>query len=109
MGLFKTGKEKTDLNYKENSVRLFSDSIKEIQTLYDDMKADYEEVEHLAAEFEQFVSRLSERLDEKDVEELENFLQRLNRMDASVRNNIRDINDMIGIQKKRLSEILNDL
>lgn len=109
MGLFKKAKDKEELQYKEKTVRLFNDTIKEIHELYDDMKSDYEQVESLAAEFEQFVARLSERLDEKDVEELENFLQRLNRMDVNVRNNIRDINDMIRIQKKRLSEILNDL
>jgi archaellum component FlaC len=109
MGLFKKGKTTTELQKQEKSARLFNEAIKEINELYDDMKSDYEQVENLAAEFEQFVSRLSERLDEKDVEELEDFLQRLNRMDANARNSIRDINDIIRLQKKRLSELLNDL
>lgn len=109
MGLFKKGKATTELQKQEKSARLFNEAIKEINELYDDMKADYEQVENLAAEFEQFVARLSERLEEKDVEELEDFLQRLNRMDANARNSIRDINDIIRLQKKRLSELLNDL
>lgn len=109
MGLFKKEKSKTELKKHEKTTQLFNDALKEINELYDDMKADYVLVENLAAEFEQFVSRLGDRLDEKDVEELENFLQRLNKMDTNARNSIRDINDIIRLQKKRLSELLNDL
>lgn len=101
MGLFKKKKGAKDYGAE----RLFKDSVKEINELYDDVKSDYADVEKIIAGFSELSETLKEKLDAGDAKKLEDFSARLKKVNLCSKNTVRDIRDVLRNHKKRLAEI----
>ncbi len=108
MNIFKQSKNEQK-EFRKRTLSGFKDAVKELDELYEDARADYDAIERIAEQFEDFVKDLDGRLEGKDKEAMEKFAAELSKINTFAKNNVRDIRDVLRNQKKRLKELQNDI
>jgi len=101
MGLFK--KEKGVKEY--GTERLFKEAVREINELYDDVKAEHTDTDAIISDFSKLLESIKVKLDDNDAKKLEDFALRLKKINNCSKNTVRDIRDVLRNHKKRLAEI----
>lgn len=108
MGIFDKKEKKLRKEFSKKSVSFCRDGVKELEELHSELKASYETVETVVAEFTEFKEEISQKLNAEDSTKMDYFLKRLKKVDKVGRDAERDVRDLLRIQKKRLSEALQD-
>lgn len=108
MNIFKQSK-KEQQDFRKKTLSGFKEAVKELDELYDDARADYEAIEKIVEQFDEFVKDLDGRLQGNDKEAMDQFAAEFSKINTFARNNLRDIRDVLRNQKKRLKELQNDI
>ena len=107
MGLFK--KRNSHIEIAAKSELLFRDIVKDTKELYEDIKAEYETIETVIAEFEEYSSEIKARLDEQQKKKFQEFILRLGKVNNYAHKSLRGVSDLLRSQNKILNEIKRGL
>lgn len=108
MGLFGNNTRKLIQQFKQTSEYYSNDLSRDIRDFHEDLKADYQQNRTVIEEFKDFVKGLETRVAQQDAEKLEEFAQRLARVDRSARNGIDAMWELSNHQKKNSAENLRE-
>ena len=109
MGLFSKKEKKLLLGLGEKNIRLYKEAVKDIEELYADMKQAYEEIDDVAEDFLKFTSTVASKLDGQERVKMESFVKKLAKAEKCARDAMRDVNDVLRSQKKRLKEAQREM
>jgi len=107
MGLFNKKEKKLRKEFAKKNASFCWESVKEMEELYDELKASYEELD-IMEEFRQFKEEAAQHLSAEDNEKLEYFLKKFRNIDKCARDAVRDVRDLLRNQRKKLKEALQD-
>ena len=109
MALFNKKEKKFRQELLKKSISSCKETLKEVNELYDDLKAAYEEIEEVSVSFSRFAATLQESLNAEQLQQLEHFITNMHRADTFARNALRDVRDLMRNQKKRYKEAQREL
>lgn len=88
---------------------MFKEIIKETNELYEDLRSEYETIDTVTEEFNEFLKSLIPKLGEEEAKVLEDFAVKLNKLNNCNKISVRDIREILRNQKKMLNEISREL
>ncbi len=103
------GTKKDRHDFQTKVIAGLKDAVKELNELYEEARAEYEALEAVTEELQTLAEELYPKLGRPDGENLQNLLAHWNKVNSLVRNNVRDIRDVLRNQKKRLKELQNEI
>lgn len=108
MGLFDRQVQKLKKEFSKKNTGYYRDGVKELEELYDELKAAYEALDTIADEFSAFKDLVVNSLNEQDNSKMEYFNQQFKKLDKVSRDAVRDVRDLLRTQKKRLREAISE-
>lgn len=108
MGLFDKNEKKLKKELGKKNSAFCREVVKELDELHTELKSAYDAIDDSAAEFAVFKENLSGKLKEEDNAKMDYFSKRFKKMDKVARDAVRDVQDLLRNQKKRLRESEHD-
>jgi hypothetical protein len=78
--MFRKSKNNKAIELATKSEFLFQEMVKETMELHEDLKSEFEVIENVVTEFQEFAAVISNNLNDEQKARLEDFISRLNRV-----------------------------
>lgn len=108
MGLFGNNIKEVLHEFKSRSEYYSNDLNKEIKEFLEDLDEDYEENAEAVTEFKEFIAKISDKLDAKEVAKMEDFAQRFTKIDQVARHGIQSMREVLRDQRKISHDAIRD-
>lgn len=109
MGLFSKKEKKLLLGIGEKNIEGYKEAVRDMEELYDELKTAYDEIDNVAEDFLKFYTTIQPRLENTERAKMEAFTKKLARAEKCARDAVRDVRDVLRLQKKRLKEAQQEL
>lgn len=104
MGIFNKKEKKLRQEFSKKNISLCKEVLKETQEVYEDITSACDNIDTIVSEFTTYLEELSGKLSKEDEAALEEFSNKLHKVNRFGTNIVRDVRDLIRNHKKRLKE-----
>ena len=105
MAIFSKKELKLKKESDNKNTQLCKETIRDIEELYADLNTAYTSIDTVTDEFIKFTETVKAKVDDADIEKMQQFAKKLAKVDKVARDAVRDVRDILRNQKKRLKEL----